>query len=899
MSPWLGGGRGPPELAERLLSLVLADPTAREGILGDLWEEYHETAEARSHSYATGWYWWCVMRIALRYVAARLGPPQSSDYTQDLPQLRGLAVGRAVARDLAYAYTTLTRSPVFTIALMIALGVGIGASTTIFSVFNAVVLRPIPFPEPGRLVRLSEINPQGVDFHASQPDFIDFRDRGQGVLDLAAVHQEEVTFLSEDDAESLAAGFVTSSLFRVLRVAPAHGRLFLPGEGLPGQAAPTAVLSHELWARRFGADPQVVGRTLRLDEGSFVIVGVAPEELSVLQGVDVWLPRAPDPNVPREDHRLQVYGRLRPGVALPEALDEVQRIAADLSQRYPASNAGWSAHLIPLTDYLVGPQVRLVAVTLVSSLGLLLLLIGANISNLLMARTTARQTEIGVRSALGAGRWGVVRQLLSESAIVGLGGAVVGIAAAYVLIPIVAAQPELVPRMSEVTLDWSVLSFALLASALEGLGVGLGSALQAARLRLQRALSETGGGTSRSGRRIRDGLVVGQVAMAMTLLVVAGLLARSFQQLQSVDSGFRTEGLMAVEVQLSTRHAGAEVPTRYREVVEGLRGIPGVTGVAATDMRFFDLSPRKFTELGRLDAAIEEYVTADWRVVTDDYFRTTEVPVLAGTVFGETGRTAAQAAVVADEAEVVVGQTEVVVGETLARRLWPGEGAVGQLLRWEGPSGPSSRVIGVVGDVSDVHPVLPQVASVYVWHRNVPARGMTLLLRCDSLPSDLAASVRREIRKIDAEATLSQLRAVDERYSDVVVLDRFLPTFLTVVAAVAVMLAAFGVYGLVSFTVRRRGHEIGIRLALGGRPNSIVLMLVKHGARLVITGVLLGTAVALAASRVLSALLFKTEPTDPGTYVAVGAFLLLVGMCATYLPSRRAAEIDPRTILPA
>jgi predicted permease len=916
MSGWLGGGRGPPKLAERLLSLVVADPAAREGLLGDLFEEYHDTAEAHSHPYATGWYWWCALRIALRYLAARLDD-QHAATAPDRAHIRGLAAGRAVARDLEYAYTTLTRRPVFAIALMIALGAGIGASTTIFSVFNAVVLRPIPFPEPDRLIRLSQINPQGVDFHVSQPDFLDFRDRSERVLDLAAVHREEVTLLSEDDAEKLAAGFVTSSLFRVLEVGPAHGRLFLAGEGRPGQAAPTAVLSHDLWVRRFGGDPAVVGRTLRLDQGSFVIVGIAPDELDVLPGLDLWLPRAPDPDAAREDHRLQVFGRLRSGVGLPEALDQVQRVAADLSQLHPASNAGWGAHLIPLTEYLVGPQVRLVAVTLASSLGLLLLLIGANISNLLMARTTARQTELGVRSALGAGRWGVARQLLSESALIGLGGAVVGIVAAYVLIPVVAAQPELVPRMSEVDLDSSVFAFALLASAVEGLGIGLGSAVQAARLRVQRALTETGVGTSRSSRRVRDGLVVGQVAMAMTLLVAAGLLARSFQHLQRVDPGFRTEGLMAVEVQLSAGFGGADVPSRYREVLHGLRGIPGVMAAAATDMRFFDLSPRNFTELGRVEAAIEEFVTADWRVVTDDYFVTTEVPVLAGAVFGEAGgageadavgtgpRSATSGPAAAPDTAELVGDTgfvtamEVVVGATLARRLWPGEEAVGQLLRWDGPGGTLSRVIGVVGDVSDVHHVLPQVASVYVRHRNVPARGMTILLRLDSLPPDLAASVRREIRRVDSDATLAQMRPVDDRYSDVVALERFLPRFLSLVAAIAVMLAAFGIYGLVSFTVRRRGHEIGVRLALGGRPRSIVLMLFKHGVLLVTTGVVLGTAIALAASRVLSALLFQTEPSDPLTYVAVGAFLLLVGMCATYLPSRRAARVDPRTILPA
>ncbi len=885
MTPWFGGGDGPPKLAEMLLRLVVKDPESREGILGDLWEEYCEAASQRSPRYATRWYWWSAIRLAFRYVTARtqrMPLPQGSGTV--IPALRRGGTVTSVARDVGYAARGLGRSPRFSAAVALTLGLGLGASATIFGVFDAVVLQPMPFPGPDRLVRLSQLTPRGVDFQVSQPDFVDFRDRASGLVDLAAVQTQEVAFESDGALERLTAGLTTSALFRVLEVRPALGRSFSEPEGVPRAGSRTAILSSHLWVERFEADRDVLGRTVRLDDGLFVVIGVMPRGLELLGDVDVWLPRGADPLAQRDDHRLQVYGRLRDEVHLLDAREAIAAIAIDLGESHPASNAGWSAQLAPLTDFLVGAQVRLVTVTLLSALGLLLLLIGANISNLLMARTTGRQREFGVRSALGAGRWSVVRLLLAESVLLSLMGAVAGVALAYGLLPVVARQPELVPRMSDVAFDWRVLTFAMVASAVEGLGIGLGPALQSTRWSVQRALTETGGGTSRAARRYRDVLVVGQVSMAMTLLVSASLLVKSFRQLQRVDPGFRTQELLAVEVQLSSPGSPLELPGRVEEMLSNLRTLPGVRAAAGTSMRFFDLSPRTFTMLGRMDAALDDYVTADWRIVTPRYFETTEVPVRAGRVF--------------DDRLEASGEAEVVVGEALANSLWPDEDALGQRLRWEAPEGIATRVVGVVGDVSDVHPGLPQVASAYVPYARVPTRRLTLLLRTDSPPPDLAAAVGRTVREVDRGAALAELRDVGERYVDVLAVDRLLPTLLAVVAAIAVVLSGLGVYGLVAFTVARRGHEIGIRMALGGRPGAIVAMLFGHGVRLVSAGVVMGALAAAAVSRTFASLLFETEPTDLSTYVGVGAFVAVVGLIATYVPSRRATHVEPTRVLP-
>jgi len=886
MTRWLGGDAGPPRLAETLLRLVVGDSESREGMLGDLWEEYRDVAAEHSFRYASLWYWWSAVRLALRYAAARAkGLPRAHNRARVIATLRRGGALTVLARDVGYAARGLRRTRGLTASLVVMLGLGLGASTTIFGVLDAVVLRPLPFPEPHRLIRLSEISPQGVDFLVSEPNFADFRERASAVVDLADLRTERVSLSGDGGLERRTAGFTTSALFRVLGVRPDLGRSLTVADERLGANGGAVLLSSGLWRSRFGGDPGILGKTLRLDDGLFVVVGVMPKGLEILSDVDVWLARQGGGVASREDHQLQVYGRLRTDAQLSDAREEVARIAGALGERYPTSNRGWGVELTPLTDHLVGPRVRLVTVTLFSALGVLLLLIGANISNLLMARTSTRQEEFGVRSALGAGRWSVVRLLLAEGVLLGVMGATIGIGLAWVLLPLVSGQPELVPRMSDVAFDGWVLAFALLASAGEGVGIGLGSAVQAARWRLRGAPAGAGAGPSTAARRYRDVLVVGQVALAMTLLVVAGLVTRSFQRLQGVDTGFRTEGLMAVEVQLSPPPSPLELPGRVERILSALGGVPGVQAVAGTNMRYFDLSPRNFTEFGRVDAPLEDYVTADWRVVTPGYFETAGVPVRAGRVF--------------DDPHVTSGEPVVVVCETLARILWPDQDAVGQRLRWETPEGIAARVIGVVGHVSDVHPGLPQVPSAYVPYARVPTRGLTFLLQSDAAPSDLATSVRQRIRQIDPGAAASQLRAVRERYVDVLALDRFLPAFLAVVAAVAVMLAGLGVYGLVAFTVARRSHEIGVRMAIGGEAGSIVGMLFRHGAVLVTAGVAIGAAAALAISRILSSLLFETEPTDPVIYLAVGAFLAVVGLVATYVPSRRATRVDPMKVLPA
>lgn len=881
-----GADHRPPRLAELLLSFVVPNAEAQEGLLGDLWEEFCEAATERSVGYANRWYWWCAVRITCRYALDRPRRWRDGKQTDAFRPVSGVASKlESFLRDSIYAGRTLRRTPGFTSAVVLILGLGVGASTTIFGVFNAVVLRPIPFTDPSRLVLLSGISPQGWDFAVSQPDFLDFRDRSRDVLDLAAFQPNSDALLGDSDSGVLSVVFTTSALFRVFKVSPLHGRVFAPDEERLGAPGDVVVLSHDLWVREFGTDPGVVGQTAALASGRYTVIGVMPAGFEVPDQVDLWLPRAPDPSLAREDRRLSVYGRLRDGVTLERATGEVRGIAAALAVEHPGTNHGWDSRLMLLSDWVVGAQARTITVLLLSAVLLLLLLISTNVSNLLMARTTTRHREIGIRCAIGAGRGRVVRQIFAESLLLALMGAGVGLLLAYVLVPVVASQPEILPRLSEVDIDHRVLAFAILVSVGEGLAIGLLPAIQTTRWKISDALAETGREATLTGRRVRDSLVMGEVAVAMTLLVGAGLLGHSFMRLQQVDRGFEADGLLAVRVALPPEHTNPEAVSLFEEALTELRRIRGVVDASGTSLRFFDLGPRLFTELGNTGLAQEDYVASDWRVVTDEYFNVAGVDLLAGRFF--------------DRAAYGAGESQVIVNRTLAGHLWPDEDPLEKNLIWEGPGGDETRVVGVVADVQDIHPGLEQVASAYVPLRQVPLRAMTLLVRTGSDRTGLAGSMRRAIRRVSPTAIVSEVRRVEDSYREVVAQDRFLVAFLTVVAAVAVTLAGMGLYGLVAFTVARRYHEIGVRLALGGQPRSVLAMIIRHGLWLVLLGIGLGALAAVALSRLISALLFETNPTNPWIYFGVGGLLMVVTLVATYLPARRATQVDPRGVLAA
>jgi putative ABC transport system permease protein len=854
-------------------------------VLGDLWEEYAEVADAYSPSRARRWYWQTALRISLRY---GVEAPRRALRSPGASSVRLLIPGRwsvfaGLGGDLRCAARAVLRRPSTAAVAVLTLGIGIGASTTIFAVFDAVVLNPLPHPEPDRLVVFQRLSPQGWEWALSEPEVVDFRERGRGVVELAPVRPEIVTVLDRGEPVQVRAIATTDRLFRILQAEPVLGRGFTAGELRPGGDSAVLVMSHDLWQSRFGSDPDVVGSLVRLADGDRTVVGVMPPRFDFPGDVSIWIPFVADPAASRGDRRLFVYGRLRPDVSVEQARGEMRVIAASLAREYPASSEGWGVRTLTLPEAVVGPDVEQITSTLLSAVGLLLLLACTNTSNLLMARATTRRREIGVRAAIGAGRARVVRQLLAESFLVAFVGAGVGLVLVFAAIPVVVALPELLPRLHEVSVDGTELVFAAVVAGVAGLLCGLAPAAQAGFGGVQDAISETGASAGRAVRRFRDALVVGQIAIAMVLMVGAGLLTNSFLRLRAVDAGFETAGLLTVSVDVPPRVSAEGVVTFYGEAIERVAGLSGVDAVAGVNMRLFDLGPRPHTQLAREGTVDpDDFVLSDWRAVTDDYFRTMGLSRVSGRFF--------------ERSDGVGTEPVVVVNQALADALWPDGEAVGQRIRWDEPSAPKT-VVGVVADFRDVHPALGDGLSVFIPHSQVASRDMTLLIRSRGDEIELRRQVHDEIRAAGGEVTISPVTSAEERLHDLLWRDRFPTLLVGIFAAVATLLASLGCYGIVTFSVARRTREIGVRIALGAHPTGIVAMLFAGGYRLVVAGIALGVLGSLPLAPLLGTLLYEVPPTDAWTYLAAGTLLCAVSALAVYIPAGRATAVDPTDTL--
>lgn len=787
--------------------------------------------------------------------------------------------------DLRSAARTLRRSPGFALVAGLTLAVGIGATTSIFSVLHAVVLRPLPYPAPERLVWVSETTPQGDDFSASERNYLDFREQVGSLTGLAAAADREVTLLGDDEPERLSALAVTPSFFGVLGVEPALGRAFLPEEESP--SADVAVLSHGLWTSRFASDPGVVGRQLDLRGARRTVVGVMPPDFVSPGDPDVWIPLAPDPGAAREDHELAMIGRLAPGVSLPAAAAEMAAVARRLGERFPESNGGWGVRLVPLADRMIGPDVARTMWVLMGAVGLLLLLMCANLANLLLARGVSRRREMGLRTALGAGRGRLARQLLAESLLLALGGGAAGLLLAVWGVPLVRALlPAGTPRVEEVSVSGAVLAFALGASFLASLLFGLFPALQASATDVAAALREGGRASSAAGRRVRDSLVVGEVALAMTLLVAAALLAGSFLRLQRVETGFAEAETLAVPITLSGAAleedgaGGGFLP----EVEARLRALPGVEAVGATNVAPLEGGGTvvNLSVEGR-PSGPGETSFARWRSVTPGFFDAAGVALLRG-------RTLEPADFAPDAPSVVV------VTGAFAAKVLPGEDPLGRRVAM-GVNGTNWRtIVGVVEDVRDVE-VAESPQPLFFFPHTGGWPWMTLLVRASGDPIALAGAVRRAVWEVDPTLAVPRVEPISAARRDAVAGPRFNLLLMGAFAAVALALALIGVYGIMSHSVLQRTREMGIRIALGARPERVVGMVLGRGARLVAAGVALGTVAALASARLLGSLLFETPPSDPLVLAGTAATLALAGLASAWVPARRAARVDPMEAL--
>ena len=803
-------------------------------------------------------------------------------------------------QDLRYGLRTLVRNPGFTFVAVIALALGIGANSAIFSVVNTVLLRPLPYKDPDRLVMVWEDDTKG-GYPRDTPaaaNYIDWRNQNQVFAGMAALADQSFNLTGAGEPERIDGRRVSADLFPLLGVEPQLGRAFTPEEDQPG-ANRVVIMSHGLWQRRFGADGNIIGKPLTFNGASFTVVGVMPPHFQFpSREVELWVPIAftAQEAANRGRHYLQVIARLKPGVTLQQARAEMNTIAARLQQQHPDQNTGLGAAVTPLHEHVAG-DIKPALLVLLGAVGFVLLIACANVANMLLARAAARQKEIAVRVALGASRWRLLRQFLAESVLLAaLGGGVGLLLAVWGVSLLKTFIPENISQVRAITVDAKVLIFTLLVSLLTGLIFGLAPAAHASILNLNETLKEGGRDSAAGsrGNRIRGLLVVGEVAVSLVLLIGAGLLINSFLRLRNVDPGFRTDNLLTMSVVLPQQ----KYPDRarrsafYTELVRRVEALPGVKSAAVANwiplVRQGDSIG--FSIEGRPDPAPGQgkRPTVVTRVVHPHYFRTMGIQFLRGREFGEQDKVDSPAAAV--------------ISETMARRFWPGEDPLGKRIT---PGRPDSTdpddwvtIVGVVKDVRQFELVAdpkPQMYLSYVQAGFFAPRHLVVSTNVE--PLSLAATVRKAVWEIDKDQPVSDVSTMEDVLSESIARQRFSMLLLGIFAALALALAAVGIYGVLSYSVAQRTHEMGVRMALGAQRSDVLRLVVGQGLKLVLVGVALGLAAAFVLTRVMSSLLFGVSATDPTTFITISLVLTGVAVLASYIPARRATKVDPMIAL--
>ena len=791
-------------------------------------------------------------------------------------------------QDLIYGFRWLRTHPAFTLLSVLTLAAGIGLNTAMFSVIYTVLISPLPYPEAERLVWMNETGEEVPNRWVSYPNFQDWRTRNQSFEGMSLFRGWSVNMTGVGETESLDARMVTADYFRVMRFAPVMGRDFSDEDDKPG-AAPVTIISYAFWQQRFGGDPQIVGRSVTLDDRSYTIIGVMHPEFKHHGPPPLWLLVGPM-NWNNRDVRIggNVIARLKPGVSLDQARTDMNRISQDLAREYPELNAGATkVNVLSLQDSITG-DVRWALQILFGAVALVMLIACANVANLQLARVASRSRELAVRAALGASRWRIARQLLVESLMLALAGGLVGLLLAWWAIALLSkVEHSTVPRMQFLELNYQVLAFNLGISLLTGILFGMIPAFRFSKVQLQDNLKENSiTSTERQGKRVRSALVVCEVALSVALLIGAGLLVKSLFRLFNSDLGFDPQNVLTMELRPSRNRYrdNAKFYALVENILERVKAQPFVESVALSNTVpgteegwTNDIFPE-----GHSPLKPGELINVEWGIVSSDYFRTMNVPLLYGRTF--------------TAEEVQNSRPVLLVDENLARRFWPNENAVGKRIQYNGTNW--HEVVGVVKEVRAYGSQVQPRIKIYTPFSPASQRNSMLSIRSSKVdPATLTAGIKLAIYAVDKDLAVTEVTTLPQLLARESTPRQFNTLLFSILAALALVLALTGVYGVISYSVARRTHEVGIRMALGAGRQQVVRLFVGQGMKLIGLGLMIGLLASVILTRMMSSLLFGVSTTDSITFGLVAVGLLVVGLLACYIPARRATKVDPLVAL--
>ena len=805
-------------------------------------------------------------------------------------------------RDIRYAVRSLAKQPGFTAIVLLTLGIGIGASTAIFSVVNSVVLRNLPYRQPDRIVAIQELSEKGTRVQVTSANFLDWRAQNTVFEQLAAIREDTANLTLSDSAERIDIAQTSANFFDVFGVAATHGRLFIAADEQAGHE-PIVVLGYALWQSKFGGDPGVVGKPIRLDGRNYTVVGVAPRGFQYPSETEAWLPPLklvpelfPDQDVTqtRGMGYLSAVALLKPGVSLPQAAAEMETITARLRQQFPEANNNRFNKVVSLHRHLIGETDTMLWL-LLGAVTFVLLIACANVANLLLANAAGRQKEIAIRTALGASRFRVVRQLFTESALLALCGGAVGLLLSVWGVPLITRLlPREFPRLNEIQMDWRVLGFTLAASVLTGLLFGLAPAFHVTKFGVQDAMKESshGAGGSIHRSRLRHALIVAEVALSVVLLAGAGLLFRSFMQLQSVNAGFTPEQVLTARLSPSGEKFRTDTDTDYinyyNKVLVRLATVPGVREAGAINTLPLKKGPTfRFRIEGRAPLPIDKWPPANYRSVSPNYFHVMNIPLLQGRPFMDSDNEQAR--------------TVLLVNQSLVQQNFGGENVVGKRINFGRTDSNQQpvwlEIVGVVADVKNLELKEQPEPEVYFSSLQSPFEAMSIVIRSTVEPNSLAAAVRSAVNEVDKTVPVADIETMDRIVTESVMQPRFNMVLLGLFSAIALLLSAAGIYGVTSYTVTQRTHELGIRLALGAQLSDVLRLILKQGLIVIFIGVAIGLGAAFVLTRLLKTLVFGVSTTDPLTFVGITLLLSLIALIACYVPARRATKVNPLVAL--